>query len=80
MTKQKGIPKIRPQDPESRFDKTVRINIEANSVQHNAMKELARRRRVHIAVEYDKAVSMYLSQTSNYIDKSTHEVVRRKVG
>jgi len=80
MTKQKGIPKIRPSDPESRFDKTVRINIEANSVQHSATKELARRRRVHIAVEYDKAVSLYLSQTSNYIDKNTNDVVRRKVG
>ncbi len=80
MTKQKGITKIRPQDPNSRFDRTVRINIEANEVQHNAMKRLARRRRVHIAVEYDKAVSMYLLQTENYIDKSTDEVVKRKVG
>jgi len=80
MTKQKGIARIRPSDPNNRFDKTVRINIEANVVQHNAMKELARRRRVHIAVEYDKALSMYLSHVDNYIDKPTQEVVRRKVG
>lgn len=80
MTKQKGITRIRPQDPNSRFDKTVRINIEANEVQHNAMKRLAKRRRVHIAVEYDKAVSQYLLNTENYIDKPTDEVVKRKVG
>ncbi len=78
--KQKGITKIRPHDPESRFDKSVRINIEANRVQHDAMKRLAKRRRVHIAVEYDKAVSQYLLNTENYIDRSTDEVVRRKVG
>lgn len=80
MTKQKGITRIKPNDPNSRFDKTVRINIEANEVQHNAMKRLAKRRRVHIAVEYDKAVSQYLLNTENYIDKSTDDVVKRKVG
>lgn len=58
---------------------TTRINIEMDSRLHEAMRELARRKRVRISLVYDEAVSMYLAKLENHINKKTSELVRKRV-
>ena len=58
---------------------TTKVNVEMDSRLHDAMKEIARRKRARIALVYDEAVTLYLSKLPNYINKSVTSLVKRRL-
>lgn len=59
--------------------KTTRVNIEMDTRLHDAMKEIAKRKRARIALVYDEAIALYLSKLPNYISKSVTSLVKRRL-
>lgn len=46
---------------------TVRVAIQINPKLHEAMRELAKRKRVHTGVVYESAIASFLSNDENYM-------------
>jgi len=44
-----------------------RISVDIQESMHADMRELAKRKRVHIGVIYDEAIRLYLQRTENYL-------------
>lgn len=58
---------------------TTRVCIEVDTRLHEAMREIARRKRARIALQYDEAISLYLSKLDNYISKTVSAIVKRRL-
>ena len=58
---------------------TTRVCIEVDTRLHDAMKEIAKRKRARIALPYDEAISLYLSKLEHYISKSVSAIVKRRL-
>jgi hypothetical protein len=58
---------------------TTRVNVEMDDRIHNAMKDIAKRKRVRISLVYDEAALLYLSKLEHHIDKKTSSLVKRRL-
>jgi hypothetical protein len=58
---------------------TTRVNVEVDTRLQAGMKEIAKRKRVRIALVYDEAISLYLSKLENHIDKKISTLVRKRL-
>jgi hypothetical protein len=58
-------------------DEIIRVNFEIDWVLHDAMKALAKRKRVGVGMIYHDAVVEYLMKLDNHVDNKTSKHVKK---